>query len=397
MLLIKNANLIDMNSIYKEKRDILIDGKKIIEIAENIFEKEEYQIIDAKMNLVTPGLIESHCHMSVYDTANESGIDGNEASNPVLPGLRGLDALKPEDIGFYTARKHGVTTIVTGPGSANIMGGTFVAVKTSCELLEDRIVKEEATLKMAMGENPKSFYGKKGKAPITRMGLVAMMREEFAKAKEYYDKEKLYEKTRDEKDKPKVDLHLKSLSRAFDGMRVKIHAHEPYDIVTAVRIAEEFNIRYSIEHVTGAEHILEFLREHNVECVAGPSLGFKGKFEIKDKDAKLAGLLEKNNILFSIATDHPVIPMEAILLQAITYIKHGATKEAILKALTINAAKITDIEDRVGSIEVGKDADIVIWKVPPFDTFHKVDKTIINGKVVYEDRGDLYDFDYKEC
>lgn len=397
MILIKNAKLIDMNSIYNEKRDILIDGKKIIEVAENIFEKQEYKVIDAKMNLVTPGLIESHCHMSVYDTANESGIDGNESSNPVLPGLRGLDALKPGDIGFYTARKHGVTTIVTGPGSANIMGGTFVALKTSDEMLEDRIIKEEATLKMAMGENPKSFYGKKGKAPVTRMGLAALMRKELSEAREYYEKEKLYEKTKDIKYKPKVNLHLKSLSRVFDGMRVKIHAHEPYDIVTAVRIAEEFNIRYSIEHVTGAEHILDFLKQHNVECVAGPSLGFKGKFEIKDKDAKLAGLLEKNNILFSIATDHPVIPMEAILLQAITYIKHGATEEGILKALTINAAKITDIQDSVGSIEVGKDADIVIWKVPPFDTFHRVDKTIINGKICYEDKEDLYDFDYKKC
>lgn len=396
MLLIKNCNLIDMNTIYKEKRDILINNKTIIEVSENIESKKEYDVIDAEMRLVTPGLIESHCHMSVYDTGNESGIDGNEISNPVIPGLKGLDALNPIDICFYTSRKHGVTTIVTGPGSSNIMGGMFVALKTSDEKLENRIIKEEDAIKMAVGENPKSAYGNKGKEPKTRMGIAALMREELFKAKEYYNKKKKYNESKNIKDKPKFDLNLESLSKAFDGLRVKIHAHEPYDIITAIRVAEEFGIRYSIEHVTGAEHVIDYLKSHNVECVAGPSLGFKGKYEIKDKDFKLAGILEKKGILFSIATDHPVIPIEAILLQAILFIKHGATPEGILRALTINAAKLTDIENNVGSLEVGKDADLVIWEIPPFDTMHKVYKTIINGKVVYESVEESYEFDYKK-
>lgn len=397
MILIKNCNLIDMKSTYREKRDILIDGKKIIDVAENIEEKEEYEIIDAEMKLVTPGLIEPHCHMGVYDTAVESGLDGNETSDPILPGLRGVDAINPIDTAFYAARKHGITTIVTGPGSANIIGGTFVALKTSDELLEDRIIKSEAAMKMAVGENPKKFYGSKGKAPKTRMGVAALMREELFKAKEYYEKLKAFEKSKDEKDAPKYDIHLESLSRVFDGLRVKIHAHEADDIMTAIRIAEEFNLRYSIEHTTSGELLVDYLKKHKVDCIVGPSIGFKGKYELKYKNPKIGKILEDKNIPFAIATDHPVIPIEAALMQAIFYIKNGASKKTVLEAITINAAKITDIDEFVGSIEVGKDADVVIWEVAPFETMHQASKVFINGKLAYEYKKGGYDFDYKEC
>ncbi|MDO5027642.1 MAG: amidohydrolase [Bacillota bacterium] len=397
MLLIKNCMLIDMNQVYKEKRDILIDGKKIVQIADHIEEKEDYEIVDAQMKLVTPGLIESHCHMGVYDSGVESGIDGNETSDPLLPGLRGLDAINPYDVGFYAARKHGVTTIVTGPGSANIMGGTFVALKTSAEDLDQRIIKEEAALKMALGENPKRVYGSKGKSPTTRMGAAALMREEFFKAKNYYDKVKIYQETGKEEDKPKYDIHLESLARAFDGLRVKIHAHQEEDIMTAVRIGEEFGLNYSIEHTTSGKMILDFLKDHNVDCIVGPSLGFKTKYELKHKGVEVGGLMEKAGIKFAITTDHPVIPIEAMLSQAIIYIKEGASEKCVLEALTINAARITDIEDRVGSLEVGKDADLVIWDVPPFDSLYQPGKVFINGKLAYEYKEDGYDFDYKEC
>ena len=397
MLLIKNCKLIDMNKVYKEKRDILIDGKKIVEIAEEIKAKDDYDIVDAKMKLVTPGLIESHCHMGVYDTGAESGIDGNETSDPLLPGLRGLDAINPFDSGFYAARKHGVTTIVTGPGSANLMGGTFIALKTSDEDLDQRIIKEEAALKMALGENPKRVYGSKGKSPVTRMGSAALMREEFFKAKAYWEKLKKYKKTKDPADKPKYDIHLASLSRAFDGMRVKIHAHEADDIITAIRIAEEFSLNYSIEHTTSGKMILDYLKDHQVDCIVGPSLGFKTKYELKHKGAEIGGLMEERGIRFAITTDHPVIPIEAMLSQVILYIKKGASKKKVLEALTINAAKITDIDERVGSLEVGKDADLVIWEVPPFETLYQAGKVFINGKLAYDHKEEGYDFDYKKC
>ncbi len=396
MILIKNCKLINLAGINKENMDILIDGKLIKEIKNNIEVKNNYEIIDANNKLVTPGLIESHCHMGVYDTAVESGIDGNESSDPVLPGLRGVDAINPIDPAFYVARKYGITTVVTGPGSANIMGGTFSAIKTSDEDLEDRIVSEEVAMKMALGENPKKFYGSKGKSPKTRMMNAALMRENLEKAKQYYDKYKSHIED-PSNEKPKYDFHLHSLMRVYDGLRVKIHAHQSDDIMTAIRVSEEFGIRYSIEHTTDGESIIDYLVNHKVPCIIGPSAGFKSKYELKNKGFRLGALMEKKGIDFAITTDHPVIPIEGLLMQVMLYIKNGLSKEKALEAITINAAKLADIDDRVGSLEVGKDADIVIWDVEPFDTMHQVNTVLINGKIAYKREEVKYDFDYKKC
>ncbi|BFN03772.1 amidohydrolase family protein [Clostridium tetani] len=401
MLLIKNCNLIDMVGIHKEKYDILINKKKIFKIEKEIDEKqlENVQVVDAKGRIVTPGLIDPHCHMGVYGTATLEGMDGNETSNPSTPELRAIDAIDPMDVAYDVAIKHGVTTVVTGPGSANVIGGTFTAMKTYGNDIKDCVIKEEVCMKMALGENPKVFYGKQGKAPKTRMMNAAIMRENLFKAKEYHSKWKEY-KNNTESDKNisefKYDLGMHSLMRVFDGLRVKVHAHQSDDILTAIRICEEFGLRYTIDHCTAGYLIVDELKSKGVQCIIGPTAGGKSKLELQYKNLECARIFEESGIDFAIMTDNPVIPIEGQLMQLALFVKNGLSKETALKGITINAARLTDIDDRVGSIEIGKDADIVIWNVDPLDTMSEAGIVIIDGQVIYERKAGEIDVDYKK-
>lgn len=399
MLIIKNCRLIDMVNINGEIRDIHIDDKgkiKAIEREINIKDYPNTEIIDAKERLVTPGFVEPHCHMGIYETAVREGMDGNEYTNPTIPELRAIDAIDPMDSAYDVAIRHGVTTVVAGPGSANIIGGTFAAMKTHGNILDKSLIKKEVCMKMALGENPKFSYGKRGKAPSTRMMSAALMREQLFKAREYYERFKEYEEDKDKSKGFDYDLGLHNLMRVFDGMRVKIHAHQADDILTAIRIGEEFNLIYTIDHCTEGYLIADELKEKNVQCIIGPTVGGRGKFESRNKSLESAAILEEKGIDFAIMTDHPVIPIEGQTMQLALFVKHGLSREAALKGVTINAARLTDIDDRVGSIEIGKDGDIVIWNVDPLDTMSEVGITIIDGKVVYKRKGDEACVDYKK-
>ena len=390
MLIIKNCRLMDMISINEEIMDILIDNEgkiKAIEKKINIKDYPNAEIIDAKERLVTPGFIEPHCHMGVYETGIREGMDGNESTNPATPGLRAIDAIDPMDSAYDVAIRHGVTTVVAGPGSANIIGGTFAAMKTHGNILDKVLINKEVCMKMALGENPKFNYGKRGKAPSTRMMSAAIMREQLFKAKEYYKRFKEYREKEDKSQGFDYDLSLHSLMRVFDGMRVKIHAHQADDILTAIRIGEEFNLRYTIDHCTEGYLIVDELKKKNVQCIIGPTVGGRGKFESRNKSLESAAILEGKGIDFAIMTDHPVIPIEGQTMQLALFVKHGLSREAALKGVTINAARLTDIDNRVGSIEIGKDGDIVIWNIDPLDTMSEVAMTILDGKIVYENKG----------
>lgn len=390
-----------MIDIFEEKYDILIDDSKILKVEKEIDNADypDAKIIDAKGRLVTPGFIESHCHMGVYETGIAEGMDGNETTNPSTPHLRAIDAIDPMDAAYDVAIRHGVTTVVAGPGSANIIGGTFAAMKTYGNILDKALIEKEICMKMALGENPKTNYGKRGKAPSTRMMSAAIMREELFKAREYHQKFKEYEekqKNGDEEAKFDYDAKLHSLMRVFDGLRVKIHAHQADDILTGIRIAEEFNLRYTIDHCSEGYLIADELKAKNVQCIIGPTAGGRGKFESRNKHLVSAAILESKGVDFAIMTDHPVIPIEGQTMQLALFVKHGLSREAALKGVTINAARLTDIDDRVGSIEVGKDADIVIWDVDPLDTMSETGTVIIDGKIVYEKKeGEVY-VDYKK-
>ena len=336
MLLIKNGNLITMAGMYEQTGDILIDDGKIVKVGQVGEVPEDCQIIDAAGRTVTPGLVDPHCHAGLWGTACREEMDGNEYTEPVLPGLRGLDAINPEDATFDAALRQGITTVVTGPGSSNIVGGTFLAIKTAGEDMESRVICPELAMKMALGENPKMTFGNRGKAPRTRMMSAALMREELFKAKEYYENYKLHGQ---EPDFP-FDFHLHSLMRVFEGMRVKIHAHQADDIQTAVRVANEFGLHYSIEHCTEGWMIPEFLKKNNAECLLGPTVGGKSKIECQNRSYEAGRILEEAGVTFALITDAPFVPIEDQLLQVILYVKNGMSREMGIRSVTLNAAKI---------------------------------------------------------
>ncbi len=399
MLLVKNCNLIDMAGIYEEKRDLLIDGTKILRVAQEIPAEEGWEVIDAAGRLVTPGIVDSHAHIGLSPTAVAGGMDGNEYTNPTTPGLRGFDALDPADPAFAVALKNGVTTVVTGPGSANVIGGTFSAIKTYGRTLDEGVICPEIAMKTALGENPKFAYGKnRGMAPSTRMMSAALFREQLMKAKEYREKWLAHKAKLDAGEEAEAfayDLGMHSLMRVFDGMLVKIHCHQADDIMTAIRISEEFGLRYTLDHCTEGYLIADKLKEHHCKVIIGPIFGGKSKFELKHKSMKAAGILEQAGIEFSVMTDNPVIPMEGLLTQLALLHKFGMSRKMALRAVTINAANNTDIGDRVGSLEPGKDADLVIWNVDPLDTMSEAGIVIVDGKVRYEKKEGEIDVDYQ--
>jgi imidazolonepropionase-like amidohydrolase len=375
MILIKNANLISMEDINYEIKDILIkDGK--IEKVGNFDEKDypDYKVIDAKNRYVTPGLVDPHCHVGMIEsTIGWAGSDGNEMTNPITPELRAIDAIKPQDECFEEALNSGVTTVCTGPGSANIIGGTFCALKTKGNTVEEMILVEELSMKMALGENPKRCYGNNKQAPATRMASAALLREWLFKAKKYNEKKKNSE--------VEFNMKLESLSRVFEGLPVKIHAHQKDDIATAMRIAKEFNLNMTVEHATEGYLIADFLKENNQKVIIGPTLGNKSKYELKNKSFVSGKVLYDHGVTFAIMTDHPVIEQKHTLIQLALFVKEGLPELEALKTVTINAAKLNNIDDRVGSIKENKDADIVIWSKHPLDIMCEADVVILNGNI----------------
>ena len=389
MLLIKNANLISMEEINYEIKDILIENDKIIGIGH--FDEKDYPnatVVDALCRYVTPGLVDPHCHVGMIEsTIGWAGSDVNEMSNPITPELRAIDGIKPHDECFKEALESGVTTVCTGPGSANVIGGTFCALKTKGKTVEEMMLVEELCMKMALGENPKRVYGNSKSSPSTRMASAALMREWLTKAKKYYEKKQKYEK--DLKEGKEVsegefNMKLEALSKVFAGLPVKIHAHQADDIATAMRIAKEFNLNMTVDHATEGYLIADTLKANNQTVILGPTLGDKSKYELKAKSFKSGKVLYEAGVDFAIMTDHPVIQQKHTLIQVALFVKEGLPELEGLKAVTINAAKSCGISDRVGSIKVGKDADIVIWSGHPLDIMTEASVVILNGCIEIE-------------
>lgn len=386
MKLIKNCNLWTMAEKNNITADILIEGSKIKAIG--TFNEQDYPeaiIIDAKNQFVMPGIVDPHCHIGIdQSTIGWAGNDTNEITNPVTPELKGIDGIKACDEAFETALKGGVTTVCTGPGSANIIGGTFCALKTFGKTVEDKCMVAELAMKMALGENPKRCY--QDKNIKTRMASAAILRDALTQAKMYKETWDKYEKDIQEgKDvnKPAYNAKWHSLKRVFEGMLVKIHAHQEDDILTACRISKEFGINSTIEHCTSGWTIPEKLKEYNKKVILGPTLGEKSKYELKDKSFESGKIMYENGITFGIMTDHPVLPLEYSRTQLAIFVAHGLPYLEGLKAITINAAKTVGIDNQVGSIEVGKDADIVIYDGDPLHYMTKVKTVLVRGNIAY--------------
>lgn len=380
--LIKNAEIITMTGENYKNGCILFD-EKILYIGEEIPQDAD-EIIDADGKIVTPGLIDAHCHVGMFeDSLGFEGDDGNEDSDPVMPHLRAIDGINPFDRGFADAYNAGVTAVVTGPGSANPVGGQFAAVKTYGICVDDMIIKAPAAMKMALGENPKCVYNEKEEAPVTRMGTMALIRELFIKSQEYLRQLEEYEENSEDNEKPDFDMKLEAMIPVLRReIPVKIHAHRADDICSAIRIGKEFNVDITIEHCSDGDAIAPILEREQLPVMLGPTLSDRSKPELRNLTFDTYKNLSDRGLDVAIITDHPEITIENLPLCAAMAVKHGMDEKKALEAITITAAKNCRIDDKIGSLAVGKDADIAVFTDLPtrFDAVCAM--TFIDGKRV---------------
>ncbi len=380
MLCVKNGNVHD--AIHEEayRADILVEDGRIKAIGEHLETEEGVQIVEAEGLHVYPGFVEAHGHIGLdgYGIGYE-GMDYNELNDIVSPQLRGIDGVKPMDAAFPKAAAAGVTCVCVGPGSANVLGGTFVTIKTVGRRVEDMVVRDNVAMKCAFGENPKRVY--REKKDSSRMSTAALLRETLFKTREYLEKKEAAGD--DPTKKPAFDMKLEALIPVIKGeMPLKAHAHAAEDIFTALRIAREFGVKITLEHVTEGHLIVEELAKENVPLAVGPTLTSASKYELRNKSWTTPGVLAAAGCQVSIITDSPVIPQEYLPLCAGLAVQAGMDPFAALRAITINPARHAGIADRVGSIEVGKDADLVITDGCPFEVSTKVRHVFIEGKEV---------------
>ena len=380
MLFIKNAHILPIVGEEIENGCLLIDQDKIAAVGTEIPIPQGAEVIDAQGRLVTPGCIDAHCHIGLDNEAMAwEGADFNEMVDPITPQMRAIDSINPLDEAFSEAIQGGVTTACTGPGSANVVGGTFAVIKLYGKRVDKMILKDPAAMKCAFGENPKGCYGKNGnKAPMTRMGTAALLRELLFKAKRYHD-DRLAGK------EPPFDMKLEAMLPVMAGeIPLKCHCHRADDILTAVRIAKEFGLRATLDHCTDGELIADELAEENFPVFIGPSLGHKSKIELANKNFTTPGVLNRAGLCVSIITDAPVIPLRYLPMCAGLAVNSGLDLQEAWKAITINPARSLGVDDRVGSLEPGKDADVVIWTFDPLSRIGgEAYITIVNGQVVY--------------
>ena len=382
-VLIKNGRILTMAGKDYDKGDILIEGTKIKKVAEHIDPPENFEVIDAQGMWVMPGIVDAHCHIGMWeDGIGEEGADGNEMTDPVTPHLRAIDGINPDDNSFREAREHGVTTVVTGPGSANVIGGQFAALKTYRRRVDDMVIKAPLAVKAALGENPKRVYGGQHKAPSTRMATAAILRQALIRAQEYRRKLELGKKDPDKM--PDRDIKMEILVRVLNReIPLKIHAHRADDILTAIRIAREFNIDFTLDHCTEGHRIVDFLLEENAKVIVGPLLTERSKVELKNLTFKAPAILSRAGLKVAIMTDHPVIPIQYLPVCASIAVREGMDEMEALKAITIYPAQITGLDDRVGSLEEGKDADVVIFDGHPLDVRSRTQWVFIDGNPVF--------------
>lgn len=377
MLLIKNGTVLTMAGKPIKMGQVLVNEGKIISVGENISIPEDCEIIDANGGYVMPGIIDAHCHIGMWeDGLGFEGDDGNEITDPATPQLRAIDAINPMDRSFTEAYENGVTCVCTGPGSANVIGGQFATIKTKGNRIDNMIVQQTASMKVAFGENPKRCYDAKKQTPSTRMATASILREYLLKTKKYIeDKEK----------NPSFDMKLESLIPVVKGeLNIKAHAHRADDIFTAIRIAKEFGLKMTLEHCTEGHLIADELAREGFSAIVGPTFGTRSKVELRELSFETPAALHKAGVKIALMTDHPVIPVHHLPLCAALAVRSGLDEEAAFKAITINPAEILGISDRVGSLEVNKDADIVVFDKHPFDIQAKTTCVLIDGEIAFK-------------
>jgi len=384
-MLIINGTVHTMDGLTIPNGYVAVTGSKIAQVGpmEECPASWEGETIDAHQGHILPGFVDAHCHLGLFgDALGFEADDGNESTDPCTPNLRAIDAINPLDRCFEEARAAGVTTVLTGPGSANPISGQFAAIKTTGRWVDAMIVRAPVAMKLALGENPKCVYNDRHETPVTRMATAAIIRENLQKALEYAEKLDQAEEDEDE-EKPDYDAKLEALLPVVRGeLPVHIHAHRADDMATGIRIAKEFGLKCVLVHGTEGHLIADLLEQENIPVITGPILGDRSKPELANMTIETPAVLTLQGVKVAICTDHPEVPIQYLPLCAAMAVKGGMTPEAALAAITINAAEIAGIADRVGSLTPGKDADLVITSGHPINLLSRVSAVFVEGQKV---------------
>ncbi|MDY5871123.1 MAG: amidohydrolase [Lachnospiraceae bacterium] len=388
MIYIVGGKILTMAGDVWEKGYLCIENGKIRELGPMkdgapfpLPADKNLTVINALGCLVMPGLIEAHCHMGI--TEEKKGMEGddcNETVNPITPHLRAIDAINPMDAAFSNAVRAGITSAMIGPGSSNVVGGTFSFVKTFGRCIDDMVVLSPAAMKIAFGENPKVNYSGQEKSPVTRMAIAAMLREELFKAQRYYEQKCAGMK------REKEDFRLEPWIPVFEKkIPLKAHVHRADDIQTAIRIAEEFGLPMTLDHCSEGHLITEKVKESGFPAIVGPDLTSRNKIEVQNMAFKTVGILNQAGVKTAITTDHPVSLIQSLPICAGFAVKAGMEEMEALKSITIYPAQICRVDHRVGSLEPEKDADIAIFDGSPLKVETRTLCTMIEGVIVYAD------------
>jgi imidazolonepropionase-like amidohydrolase len=374
--LLKQAKIIRVTSPMMEKGDVLVQDGKIRAIAPSIEPTSDMEIILCQGYYLLPGFIDVHTHLGLYDEGTGwAGNDANETNEPLTPHIRALDGVYPLDPGFQDAIRHGITTVHVMPGSANVIGGTTSVIKTFGKSVDQMVIKRTAGLKIALGENPKRIHSNGNKDSITRMGIMGMLREAFYHAKV---------------SKAMDDIRVIPLLLALrKEIPVRIHAHRADDILSALRLADEFDLDIRIEHCTEGHLIADKLLGRGLQVSVGPTLSRRSKVELKNKSWSTYRILTEHGISVSITTDHPYTPIQYLNVCAALAVREGLSAQKAVEGITINPARNLQLDNRIGSIEVGKDADLVLWSEFPFHFMAKPVLTMVDGYIAYIQREKL--------
>lgn len=347
------------------------------------------EVLDAQGGWILPGLVEAHCHIGIQEEKKGmEGNDCNETVNPITPWLRAIDAINPMDAAFKDAVRAGITCVQVGPGSSNVVGGQFLVMKTFGRCIDRMVIKEPSAMKIAFGENPKVNYSGQNQSPATRMAIAGMLRKELYEAKAYCGARRAAQ----EEEQPEavqaqnfqMDFTKECWVPVFEGkIPLKAHVHRADDILTAIRIAKEFGLSMTLDHCSEGHLIAEELKEAGYPAIVGPDFASRNKIEVQNVAFKTVGILHDAGLPVAITTDHPVSLIQSLPLCAGLAVKAGLPFIAGLRAITVEAARIAGVSDRVGSLEVGKDADISIFTRNPMEIMTETLYTIIDGEVVY--------------
>ncbi len=376
-----NAHVVPIEGEPFDGTVLLVDGL-ISALGVDVAVPDDAQVVDAAGRWLLPGFVDAHTHLGVHEEGEGwSGNDSNELTDPVTAHVRAIDAINPAELGFDDALAGGVTSVNVNPGSGNPIGGLCVALHTHGRTVDEMVLRSPSGMKSALGENPKRVYGEKKQTPATRLGVAAVLRGAFVDGQNYLDKQAHAEP---DKAAPARDLKMEGIAAVLRReIPWRQHCHRADDIATALRIAEEFGYELVIDHGTEAHLVADLLAAKGIPVLIGPLFTSRSKVELRNRSLANPGRLAKAGVEISIITDHPVVPINFLIYQAALAVKEGLDPVTALRSITINPAKVMGVADRIGSLEVGKDADLVLWTGNPLDVMQRAVSVYIEGREVY--------------